>query len=244
MSIHIKNDPPLTRGTPTLAVMLSNYNMGSYVDRAFASLDCQQTHADQIVMVNDGSTDDSSERMQFWMGKLPGAQLFETRNQGKARALNTVLPYIDTDFVLELDADDWLDANAVLHIRSMLGLLSGTTHLLYGNLRTWKFDVHSALKRTGTRVGRQISHPQSLIKYPLPLGPRIYRTSSLKSIGGFPVSSFADGRLYEDVLVIRELMKLGEVAYRNFTVYNVLQHPESITSINRSSWSTFVKRVL
>ena len=53
------------------------------------------------------STDDLSSHPAM-SSIISNAVSLKTQSQGKARALNTLLPYVRTDFVLELDAEDWL----------------------------------------------------------------------------------------------------------------------------------------
>lgn len=55
--------------------------------------------------------------------------------------------------------------------------------------------------------------------------------------------AFKDGRLYEDVSVLNQLIKYGRFQYHDFTVYNVREHKESITKTNRPEWNEFLKSI-
>ncbi len=57
---------------------------------------------ENIFLVNDGSTDDSLEIVK---SSAPDINLINTSNQGKVRAIETVLQQVNTHFVLLLDAD-------------------------------------------------------------------------------------------------------------------------------------------
>ena len=63
----------------------------------------------------------------------------------------------------------------------------------------------------------------------------------LKEEGGFPVLDFEDGRLYEDVSVLHQILKKYPFCYKDFTVYNVREHQKSITKNNESKWQTFLQ---
>lgn len=93
----------------------------------------------------------------------------------------------------------------------------------------------------GVSKGVGINNRADLLSYRFPLGPRIYRTFLLKEAGGFPVVAFENGRLYEDVSVLNRLIKNSRFCYRDFTVYNVREHKESITKNNDSKWNDFLK---
>jgi hypothetical protein len=226
--------------SPSISIMLANYNMEQYIDISLASCFYQTVQPDQILVIDDGSRDRSYEKIQKWNGVIP-LESFQQINSGKARAFNQLLPQIKSDFVLELDADDWLDPDAMAVLKQHLAHLSEEVSVLYGNLRFWKQQNNGDVIFKGIRKGKPVHNQQDLIEYPFPLGPRIYRTSALKENGGFPVKDFQDGRLYEDVLVLNDLLKKGRLHYENFTIYNVRRHHASITKKNHSKWSEFIK---
>ncbi|MDY0393278.1 glycosyltransferase family A protein [Virgibacillus halophilus] len=99
-------------GGPSLAIMISNYNMASYLEKAITSCLLQTEQAEQILIIDDGSSDNSMKRLENWH-QYKQVTIFSKDNGGKARALNELLQHVKTDFVLELDADDWLDPDAI-----------------------------------------------------------------------------------------------------------------------------------
>jgi len=225
---------------PSLSVIISNYNMVQYVDTAISSCLLQSSPPEQILVIDDGSTDNSYKEMGKW-GEVPQFKLFKEENRGKAKSLNDLLPYVDTDFVVELDADDWFDPDAFSIIRKHLGMILDDVAVLYGNLRTWKQTPLGNVKYKGIKKGKIVSNKSELLSYPFPLGPRIYRTSSLKQNNGFPVTEFENGRMYEDVSILNELLKESQLLYKDFTVYNVREHELSITKKKPFNWSDFIK---
>jgi len=226
--------------TPSLSVIISNYNMVQYVGTAISSCLLQSSPPEQILVIDDGSTDTSYKEMEKWKG-IPIFKLFKEENRGKARSLNDLLPHIETDFVVELDADDWFDPDAFSIIRNHLRDILDDVAVLYGNLRIWKQIRLGNVKYKGIKKGKIVSNKRELLSYPFPLGPRVYRTSSLKRNNGFPITKFEGGRMYEDVSILNELLKESRLLYKDFTVYNVREHELSITKKNRGNWSDFIK---
>ncbi|UFU00053.1 glycosyltransferase family 2 protein [Radiobacillus kanasensis] len=224
---------------PTISVLISNYNMGKYVETAVVSCLLQKEPFEQILIIDDGSTDNSFANLLQW-NKIDHVQVFRKENGGKARALNQLLPYVKSDFILELDADDWLDPDAASVIKEHLSDLTEEISVLYGNLRKWKQVAGDVLFKRVAK-GRSVSGKKDLLRYRFPLGPRIYRTYALQGIGGFPVLDFEDGRLYEDVSVLSRLIKSSASQYHDFTVYNVREHGESITKNNDATWKDFLR---
>ncbi|SES93620.1 Glycosyl transferase family 2 [Salinibacillus kushneri] len=227
--------------TPSLSVIISNYNMEKYVEASFVSCLLQREAFNQIVVIDDGSTDNSYNKLLKWQS-VKNVEIFQKENGGKARALNHVLSSITSDFVLELDADDWLDPDAVYVIKKYLSKMPDEASVLYGNLRKWK-QVKGDVLFKEIAKGVPVRSKKDLLSYRFPLGPRIYRSSILKDAGGFPVLDFEDGRLYEDVSVLNQLLSISPITYQNFTVYNVREHKESITNQFHPRWNDFLKHL-
>lgn len=224
---------------PTITVLIANYNMDKYVEIAVVSCLLQSEQVEQLLIMDDGSTDHSYQQLQQWADREQ-VKVFNKKNDGKAKALNDLLPYVMSDFILELDADDWLDPDGIYVIKKYLSTLQEEVAVMYGNLRKWK-QLEKDVLFKGVNKGVVINSRANLLSYRFPLGPRIYRTSSLKKVGGFPIVAFEGGRLYEDVSVLNRLIKKFQFCYHDFTVYNVREHSESITKTSDAKWNDFLK---
>ncbi|MFA1820909.1 glycosyltransferase family 2 protein [Virgibacillus oceani] len=224
---------------PALSVIMANYNMEKYTGTAIESCLLQNEQPEQVLIMDDGSTDGSYRPLLQWHDGEQ-VKVFRKQNEGKARALNDLLPHVTSAFILELDADDWLDPDAISVIKKQLVHLPKDISVLYGNLRKWK-QLEGDVLFKGIAKGAGINGKKDVLSYRFPLGPRIYRTSLLKRQGGFPVTAFEDGRLYEDVSVLNQLIESSRFKYHDFTVYNVREHKESITKNNLSSWNDFLR---
>jgi len=225
--------------SPSLSILISNYNMEKYVETAIVSCLLQNEMPEQLLIIDDGSTDNSYKQIKSWHDG-DRVQVYHKQNEGKAKALNYLLPHVTSDFILELDADDWLDPDAISVIKEQLANLPEDVAVLYGNLRKWKQLSENVLFKRIAK-GHTIKGSDDLLSYRLPLGPRIYRTSLLKHENGFPVIAFANGRLYEDVSLLNRLIKKYRFWYQDFTIYNVREHKESITKNNLTNWNDFLK---
>lgn len=94
---------------PLTSVVIPCYNAGRFLADAIESV-LRQTHpALQIIVVNDGSTDDTAAVAR----KYHGVRYVEQRNQGVAVARNAGLRECRGDYVIFLDADDRLLPHAV-----------------------------------------------------------------------------------------------------------------------------------
>lgn len=232
---------PRDQLTCPVTVLMAHYNHADTVDAAIASCLVGRFVPKQIIVIDDASTDSSREHLEAW--KHPALQIhFLKQNGGKACALNEGLTQIRTPFILELDPDDWLDPDAFTKISESLVAWPEDSPLLYGNFRRWNSTSHE-LQYKDIAKGKPIESKAELLTYRHPLGPRLYRTASLKKIGGFPELTYEDGRLYEDVAVLYRLLEVGPFHYVDQTFYNVRNHPDSITQKNHAKWDGFLKHL-
>lgn len=102
---------------PKVTIVMANHNYGAYLPQALQSV-LDQTLADyQLVIVDDGSTDDSRDVIERMLPLFDGrAEAVFQKNTGVAAARNEGLRRMRGRYVAFLDADDiWLnDTLAVL----------------------------------------------------------------------------------------------------------------------------------
>ena len=88
---------------PAVSVVIPSYNMGNYIGEAISSV-LQQTYRDfEIIVVDDGSTDDTERIINRYNGNI---RYIKQSNSGPAQARNLGIQHARGDFVSLLDADD------------------------------------------------------------------------------------------------------------------------------------------
>ena len=98
--------------SPTVSIVICTHNYGCYLEDALNSA-AAQTHACEIVVVDDGSTDDTPSILERWRDR---AVLVRRERGGQRAAYETGLNHSTGEYVIFLDADDKLDATAVSQI--------------------------------------------------------------------------------------------------------------------------------
>jgi glycosyltransferase involved in cell wall biosynthesis len=99
-----------TASRDLVSVIIPNFNYGMYIGEAIESILCQTYDFVEIVVVDDGSTDDSVERLSDYKGKV---RVIETENQGSCAARNLGLLNSKGSLVAYLDADDYWDREKI-----------------------------------------------------------------------------------------------------------------------------------
>jgi glycosyltransferase involved in cell wall biosynthesis len=97
---------------PTVTVIIPTYNRARYLPDCINSVLTQSTPVDEILIVDDGSTDGTAELVSSWGDRV--TYLFQS-NAGAAAARNLGLQVATGDFIAFQDSDDiWLpDKNAL-----------------------------------------------------------------------------------------------------------------------------------
>lgn len=91
-----------------ISVIIPCYNLARYLEQSVGSV-LEQTFADwECLIVNDGSTDHTSEIAAALVKKDRRIRYFEQANQGLSAARNRGLNAIKGSYVQFLDADDWI----------------------------------------------------------------------------------------------------------------------------------------
>lgn len=164
-----------------ITVLMSVFNGMPYLPAAVQSI-CEQTHENWImVLVNDGSTDDSGAYLDSLDD--PRFHVVHQENRGLDAALNRGLELCNTEFVARMDSDDISHPRrferqlAFLRQHAEVGLV-GTQYLPLGERRCGKMTAlacdHDTLLAHILDGRAAILHPTIMC-----------RTSLMKRIGGY-----------------------------------------------------------
>lgn len=109
---HSSGDSPAdTGGRPraTVAVVLSNYNHGRYLPTSLGAICSQTRPADQILVIDDGSSDDSVAVIESFAARHPQIEFLRNpQNIGLQASIRRVLPMVRTDYLVWAASDDKL----------------------------------------------------------------------------------------------------------------------------------------
>lgn len=95
--------------TPIVSLVVPVHDVAPHLDRCVRSLLTQSEDNIEIVLVDDGATDGSGDRCDYWAGQDSRVQVWHQTNQGLSAARNAGLALAGGEYVGFIDGDDWVE---------------------------------------------------------------------------------------------------------------------------------------
>lgn len=210
-----------------ISVIIPVYNMEQTVGRSIDSVLCQTWQELELVVVDDGSTDSSGAIADAAAEKDGRVQVIHKPNGGVSSARNAGLAAAKGDYIAWLDADDWMEPEALRVLMEAIDRSGASMSLCnYENV-----------ERSGKRVKRYEGTENEVITGREAL-ERLLRRQITQSLcfNLAPRSFYADirfpeGRLFEDVRSSHRLYAQSEnvAVVNDRLLYNRLVRSESIS---------------
>jgi len=89
-----------------LSIVIPVYNVENYLDECINSIKIPDGESIEIILVNDGSTDNSGNICKSYMDKIPNLKYIEQKNQGLSEARNIGIQNARGKYIMFLDSDD------------------------------------------------------------------------------------------------------------------------------------------
>ncbi|MGF1572817.1 MAG: glycosyltransferase [Sumerlaeia bacterium] len=134
------NNPPFL-----LSIIMASYNHEAYIDEAIASVVEQSDPHWELIIVDDGSQDQTAAKALAWAQKHPQIKFLPQQNKGVTSARNRALDHCSGTHVSQLDSDDTYPSNRVKIVRNAVEKTPEAV-LIYGD--AWLID------REGNKVDR------------------------------------------------------------------------------------------
>ena len=94
-----------------ISIIVPIYNAEKYIDKALQSI-CGQTYENiEILLIDDGSGDNSLKRCEEWAKKDARISVYHQKNAGASAARNKGIELATGKYLMFIDGDDWIEAN-------------------------------------------------------------------------------------------------------------------------------------
>ena len=108
---------------PKISVIVPVYNTEKYVEKCLKSIAEQKMNDLEIIIVNDGSTDNSETIIKQWIEKNKEnikIKYLNKKNGGLSETRNFALPYATGKYISFIDSDDYIDSNLYSHLEQFM----------------------------------------------------------------------------------------------------------------------------
>ena len=113
-----------------LSVLIPVYNEARTIDEILELVTDEPTEK-EVIVVDDGSTDGTRDKLQAWDGKKGVRVIFQPRNLGKGRAVRTALEAATGEILIIQDAD--LEYDPLEYPQLLRPILSGRADVVFGS---------------------------------------------------------------------------------------------------------------
>ena len=114
----------------TITIVVPVFNVENYVNETLLSIKNQISQADEIIVINDGSTDKSGSIISNF-AKIQGWKIIQTHNQGLGLTRNFGRSIANSDYIYFLDSDDIMKDDLILRMREIIHQYNGPEMILF-----------------------------------------------------------------------------------------------------------------
>ena len=226
--------------TKSITVLIAARNEGAKIASTIDYIAKQDYNGSIKVIIIDNGSKDNTTINALTAGKALELDLSVIReeNPGKFNALNTGLKHTPTDLVITLDADTLLHKSAIRYLVARIEsspeevsavagsvLVKNSRHILLAKIQEWDYflGIASIKRLQGMYQGTLVAQGAY----------SIYKTKSLKAIGGWPDA------IGEDIVLTWNLLKQGGLTYFEPLAVAFTDVPTTIYSFSRqrSRWA-------
>ena len=214
-----------------ISVIIPVYNVEEYLHYAIESLEKQIYKNFEIILVNDGSTDDSGKLCDEYSEKYSNVRVFHKENGGLSDARNYGVKKANGEFITFLDPDDYLEnysLELLSEIQKRYGcdlvstrVKSTEAHNNYSEHVLVEKDFENTISMNNNVFLEEAFYDKVAT---VSACGKLYRKSILEI-------SFPKGRIYEDLYIISEhVSKANKIVHTPIQIYNYYKRQGSIVN--------------
>ena len=209
-----------------ISIIVPMYNVERYLDKCLNSLVNQTLNEIEILLINDGSTDNTKDIALDYQKKYPKIiKVIDKENGGQGSARNMGLDIATGEYISFIDSDDYIEFTMM--------------EKLYDYAKKNKLDIALCGFNYAYSYGlkeshlfnktRKITDKEYILSDPAPWN-KLYKTSLLKKIN----FKFKEKIIYEDFAIIPTLaIYTNKIGYLDELLYYYVQHENSTINIDK-----------
>lgn len=212
---------------PLVSVIVPAYNVADTIERCLNSIQQQNYSNLEIIVVNDGSTDQTQNLIEAFQAKTSNVILINSDNQGISAARNQGISAAQGEYLTFVDADDTVETDYVSYLVEIImagsAQIASCQHIIE---KPNKKDQNLRFGFVATRLTAKewLAGVLTMNKLDLSVWAKIYRADLLRQFE-FPV-----GQKFEDTSIIPlVVIEAGDIVVGGAAKYHYQLRTGSIT---------------
>lgn len=208
-----------------ISIVVPVYNTEKYLKRCIDSI-LGQSHSNiEVILVDDGSTDESGRICDEYAQKDIRVQVIHQKNGGQSVARNVGLKYISGDYIGFVDSDDWIHKNMYSYLLTILkNTNSDVADIEHISCRNERIKLRPVKEKVKVFHGKNILK-EYLRKNEYAVWRKLYKRRLWDHV------EFDEGKINEDVVSnFQALMEADVMVASNQIFYYYYNNSGSITN--------------
>ena len=216
--------------TPLISVIIPVYNAGKYFNHCIESIVNQTYKNLEIIIVDDGSTDETPKSCDEWAKKDKRIKVIHKENGGASSARNVGIDNAVGEYIGFVDADDYIDLDMYEIMMkdiisygadaSRCGIVRESDDGTTENWGTGNYDVRVV---DGKQVLADVGEAVGIV--PVHVGNKLFKTKCIGDIRFDTSYKFAEDTLF-NFMVAKNIKKM---VYNDVNRYHYMFNESSIT---------------
>lgn len=119
----------------TISIIIPVYNVEQYLEQCLESVVQQTVKPSEVILINDGSTDNSRDICEKYCKKYHYFYLFNQKNYGQAVARNVGIKLSKMEYILFVDSDDYVSSKLVETVKKGINESRYDMYLFSANIQ-------------------------------------------------------------------------------------------------------------
>lgn len=212
-----------------LKVIIPIFNSKKYISRCLESVLKQTEHRYEVVLIDDGSTDGSSEICEYYAANDSRFHVVYQENKGLSAARNVGIDYpIESKYITFIDSDDWIPPHSFCTLVDSLER-TGCELAIGKHIKTAHYFINAPNEKSDISI---MTPEESYCSKSISITPawgKIYAAQLFETI------RFPEGRIYEEYATSWKLIfSVNRIAVVSDVVYYYFINEEGIV---HSKWN-------
>lgn len=214
--------------TPELSIIIPVYNTAPWLEKCLDSVVKQTYDPCEVIVVDDGSTDESVEIMRKYEEEYPNIKVYRKSNGGVSSARNYGLARAAGEYVTFVDSDDFVDASFAQELVAKAKkekadvVICGHLSYYYGKFRK-DYQIVEPQNRNQKELLHEFFTKQNCAHI---IVTKLFRTELLRENNIW----FEEGRLYEDMLFSFDVICAAKkFSFLEKSLYTYWRHTGSLS---------------